>query len=46
VLIARFPSLAPHRSSLRIAVNGSYAFASDPVAGGDEVALIPPVAGG
>ncbi len=46
VLIARFPSLAPHRSSLRIAVNGSYAFASDAVASGDEVALIPPVAGG
>lgn len=46
VLIARFPALAAHRSSLRIAVNGSYALASDPVARGDEVALIPPVAGG
>jgi molybdopterin synthase catalytic subunit/molybdopterin synthase sulfur carrier subunit len=42
----RHPALAPYRSSLRVAVNGTYADASDPVAFGDEVALIPPVAGG
>ena len=29
-----------------VAVNRAYAGASDPLAGGDEVAFIPPVAGG
>ncbi len=42
----RYPALQPWRASLRIAVNGTYAQADDPVAFGDEVALIPPVAGG
>jgi molybdopterin converting factor subunit 1 len=42
----RFPGLAPYRRSIRVAVNGSYADATDPVRSGDEVALIPPVAGG
>ena len=42
----RFPGLVPYRGSLRIAINGVYADASDPVRSGDEVALIPPVAGG
>jgi sulfur-carrier protein len=42
----RWPALAPYRGCLRIAVNGAYATASDPVAFGDEVAIIPPVAGG
>jgi molybdopterin converting factor subunit 1 len=42
----RHPALAPWKSSLRIAVNGTYAAAGDPVGFGDEVALIPPVAGG
>lgn len=46
VLIERFPALAGHRRSVRLAINGTYAFASDPVRPGDEVALIPPVAGG
>ena len=41
-----FPALAPYRASIRVAVNGSYASASDVVNAGDEVALIPPVAGG
>lgn len=45
-LCGRFPALAPHRRSLRLAVNGTYAAAGDPVRGGDEVAIIPPVAGG
>jgi molybdopterin converting factor subunit 1 len=42
----RWPALEPWRASIRVAVNGSYARPGDPVAGGDEVALIPPVAGG
>jgi molybdopterin synthase catalytic subunit/molybdopterin synthase sulfur carrier subunit len=42
----RYPALSPWRSSLRVAVNGVYAAATDPVQAGDEVALIPPVAGG
>jgi len=43
---ARYPGLLPFRRALRVAVNGTYASASDPVRAGDEVALIPPVAGG
>jgi molybdopterin converting factor subunit 1 len=42
----RYPALQPWRASLRVAVNGTYAHADDRVAAGDEVALIPPVAGG
>jgi sulfur-carrier protein len=42
----RYPALGPYRRSLRVAVNGVYAADGDPVAFGDEVALIPPVAGG
>jgi molybdopterin converting factor subunit 1 len=42
----RYPALEPWRASLRVAVNGTYARADDPVTFGDEVALIPPVAGG
>jgi len=42
----RFPALAPYRASLRVAVNGCYAARGDPVTAGDEIALIPPVAGG
>ncbi|WP_044241873.1 MoaD/ThiS family protein [Chondromyces apiculatus] len=42
----RYPGLVPYRGSLRVAVNGTYADPGDPVQGGDEVALIPPVAGG
>lgn len=43
---ARWPALSPYRACLRVAVNGSYAAPVDPVSAGDEVALIPPVAGG
>ncbi len=42
----RWPALAPWRGAIRVAVNGTYAAAGDPVRAGDEVALIPPVAGG
>jgi molybdopterin converting factor small subunit len=41
-----YPGLGPHKKSLRLAVNGTYANGSDHVLPGDEVALIPPVAGG
>jgi MoaE-MoaD fusion protein len=44
--VAVVPALAPGRSSLRFAVNGSYADPSTPLADGDEVACIPPVSGG
>lgn len=42
----RFPELVSRRRIIRLAVNGSYVADDAPVAGGDEVALIPPVAGG
>jgi molybdopterin synthase sulfur carrier subunit len=42
----RYPALEPYRRSIRVAVNGVYAAPEDPVTYGDEVALIPPVAGG
>ncbi len=42
----RFTGLTAHRSSIRVAVNGQYAAGDERVLPGDEVALIPPVAGG
>ncbi len=42
----RYPGLAPYRGSIRLALNGRYAAPDDRVTPGDEVALIPPVAGG
>jgi molybdopterin synthase sulfur carrier subunit len=42
----RFPALAPYARSIRMAVNGCYTEPGHPVIAGDEVALIPPVAGG
>ena len=45
-LVARFPQLAAHQASLRLAVNGEYVAAAHPVRDGDEVALIPPTCGG
>jgi molybdopterin converting factor subunit 1 len=41
-----YPALVPWRGAIRVAVNGTYAAPGDPVRAGDEVALIPPVAGG
>ncbi len=46
LICAKYPALEPHRPSIRIAVNSSYVRADEPVRPGDEVALIPPVAGG
>lgn len=43
---ARYPQLAPYRATLRVAVNRRLAAPAEPVAPGDEVALLPPVSGG
>lgn len=45
-LCLRYPELVSRRAIIRLAVNGSYVDDDAEVAGGDEVALIPPVAGG
>ena len=45
-LCREHPALAPYASSLRLAVNGTYAAREDVIDDGDEVAIIPPVAGG
>ena len=45
-LCARAPSLRAYVPSLRVAVNGSYVALDEAVRAGDEVAVIPPVAGG
>ncbi len=45
-VVEAVPALAPGRSSLRFAVNGSYAGPETALADGDEVACIPPVSGG
>lgn len=45
-LSERHPDLAPMRDTLAFAVNGEYARMEDPVAAGDEVAVLPPVSGG
>lgn len=45
-VMTRHPALEPYRTCLRVAINGAYAALEDPVAAGDEVAILPPVAGG
>lgn len=45
-LVERFPRLAPGRSAVRFARNGTYTDADTGLADGDEVAMIPPVSGG
>jgi molybdopterin synthase catalytic subunit len=45
-LVADFPALAPGGGSVRFAVNGRYVEPDAPLAAGDELAVIPPVAGG
>ena len=45
-LVSRHPVLAPGRSSVRFARNGTYAAPEELLADGDEVAMIPPVSGG
>jgi molybdopterin synthase sulfur carrier subunit len=46
LLCELYPAMVPFRPIVRMAVNGNYAEAGQAVAPGDEVALIPPVAGG
>jgi len=45
-ICAEHPKLAPYVGALRLAVNGTYANWDDAVSDGDEVAILPPVAGG
>ena len=45
-LVTGYPALAPAGDSIRFARNGVYAERGDTLAEGDELALIPPVAGG
>lgn len=45
-LLKKFPALAGHRSSVRVAKNLEYTAATARFSNGDEVALIPPVSGG
>ncbi len=45
-LVTEHPVLAPAADSIRFARNGAYVATSEPLADGDELALIPPVAGG
>lgn len=42
----KYPALAPRLATVRWALNHEFASLTDPVSDGDEVALIPPVAGG
>lgn len=45
-LVRQHPGLGPAGASVRFARNGAYADRDEPLAEGDELALIPPVAGG
>lgn len=45
-VVERHPALAPGRPSVRFARNAAYSPASESLADGDEVAMIPPVSGG
>jgi molybdopterin synthase catalytic subunit len=46
LLAARHARLAPYLPRMRLAVNGEIVDAEHSIAGGDEVAVLPPVAGG
>jgi molybdopterin converting factor small subunit len=45
-LLKKFPKLAAHRSSVRLATHCEYAAPDATFAADDEIALIPPVSGG
>ena len=45
-LLKKFPALATHRASVRLAKNCEYVSADAQFGNEDEVALIPPVSGG
>ncbi len=46
LLAESYPKLSSMRDTLAFAVNGEYARMDEPVAPGDEVAVLPPVSGG
>jgi molybdopterin converting factor subunit 1 len=46
LVVGEYPSLEPYSRLIRVAVNRRYARMEAPLSEGDEVALIPPVAGG
>lgn len=46
VLRARHPALPPMTGAFRLALNQAFARPADPLADGDELALLPPVSGG
>lgn len=46
LLVSKHPELDGRLTSVRFAINETFASHSDPVAPGDVVAVIPPVAGG
>lgn len=45
-LTAKYPVLVPLMGAIRVAVNGEFVSAAEALADGDELVLIPPVAGG
>lgn len=45
-LAERHPDLSPHLTRIRVAINDNFAELTDSIRDGDEVVLIPPVAGG
>jgi molybdopterin synthase catalytic subunit/molybdopterin converting factor small subunit len=45
-MVERHPGLGPHRPHVRVARNGRYATWDEALAGGDVLALLPPVSGG
>ncbi|MDD9940938.1 MAG: molybdenum cofactor biosynthesis protein MoaE [Myxococcales bacterium] len=45
-LCERHPPLSPYRGRMRLAINAEFAQATDTVRDGDEVSVMPPVAGG
>jgi molybdopterin synthase catalytic subunit len=45
-LVEQLPELGPAAGSVRFARNGAYVTTDEPLADGDELAVIPPVAGG